>query len=68
MEYNSRAESPWRTSSADEIIECNKEKRIFILSDSLLGGYGTGDLLPKGKINPEEVGNFIFRKLKIIKM
>ena len=61
--YNSHLESPWRNTSVTEIISNNKDKNVFLLCDSLMAGFGSGDLVPKGKVNMDDIGNFIFRNI-----
>ena len=64
IDYNPHLESPWRKSSDTEIIEGTKGCKLFILSDSLLCGFGSGGLGPSGKYSMQDIGNFIFCKYK----
>ena len=62
IEYNPHLESPWRKSSDSEIIEGNKNCKVFILADSLLCGFGSGGLGPSTRYTTSDIGNFIFCK------
>ena len=64
MENHSKFESPFRHSDDSKLVSSLKSKKLFILSSSLLTGFGHGSLQLSDKF--PSFGNLIFSKLNML--